>query len=137
MRRVLVTIAGILAGLASPAAATADETIAQIARPGPVSTFDGRVLWSEYDAAAQAYFLTQRFGTTTARLPVRPRSVPFDVDVGRKLGNDTVAVYSRRVSNRNLRGPGGIASHASALVVRPSLASQSAIVLTAGSRSSG
>jgi hypothetical protein len=95
MRRVLVTIAGILAALASPAAATADETIARIARPGPVSTFDGRVLWSEYDPVAKAYFLTQRFGTTTARLPVRPRSVPFDVDVGRKLGNDTVAAYSR------------------------------------------
>ena len=72
------------------AAAAADETIARIARPGPVSTFDGRVLWSEYDPVAKAYFLTQRFGTTTARLPVRPRAVPFDVDVGRKLGSDTI-----------------------------------------------
>jgi hypothetical protein len=95
MRRFPIALAAVVAVLGSPAGAAADETLARVARPGPVSTFDGRVLWSEYDPVAKAYFLTQRFGTTTARLPVRPRSVPFDVDVGRKLGNDTVAAYSR------------------------------------------
>jgi hypothetical protein len=95
MRRFLIALAGVLAVLGSPPTATADETLARTAHPGPVSTFDGRVLWSEYDATAKAYFLTQRFGAATARLPVRPRSVPFDVDVGRKLGNATVAAYSR------------------------------------------
>lgn len=95
MRRSSIALAALVAALGSPATAAADETLARLAHPGPVSTFDGRVLWSEYDPVAKAYFLTQRFGTTTARLPVRPRAVPFDVDVGRKLGNDTVAAYSR------------------------------------------
>ena len=95
MRRLPIALTVMAAVLGVPATAAGDETLARISHPGPVSTFDGRVLWSEYDPVAKAYFLTQRFDTTTARLPVRPRGVPFDVDVGRNLGNDTVAAYSR------------------------------------------
>jgi hypothetical protein len=95
MQRALLILAAILAALAGPATAMADETLAQVARPTAVSSYDGRILWSEYDTAAQAYFLTQRFGRTITRLPVKPRAVPFDVDVGRNAGNQTVAAYSR------------------------------------------
>lgn len=52
-------------------------------------------MWSEYDPVANAYFLTQRFNSVTARLPVKPRAVPFDVDVGRNAAKDAVAAYSR------------------------------------------
>jgi hypothetical protein len=95
MRRCAFLLAGMFVVFVSPAVAIADETLARLGRPAPVSSFDGRVLWSEYDPAASAYYLTQRFNGITARLSVAPRSVPFDVDVGRKLGNQTVATYSR------------------------------------------
>jgi hypothetical protein len=96
MRRSACVALTALATLTAPASvARADEVIATVTRPTPVSAFDGRILWSQYDAAANAYFLTQRFGPVTARLPVKPRSVPFDVDVGRNAGNQTVAAYSR------------------------------------------
>jgi len=76
-------------------AAEADELIATVARPTPVGSVAGHVVWSEYDPAPNAYFLTQRFAGVTARLPVKPRAVPFDIDVGRSTGNDAVATYSR------------------------------------------
>ncbi len=35
--------------------------------------------------ALAASFLTERLGGVTSRLPLRPRSVPFDVDLGPSL----------------------------------------------------
>ena len=95
MHRPLAFLAGIVATLGYPAAAMADETLALVTRPTPVGAFAGHVVWSKYDPVANAYFLTQRFQGATARLPVKPRAVPFDVDVGRNAGNDAVAAYSR------------------------------------------
>jgi len=95
MHRPLAFLAGTVATLGYPAAARADETLALVTHPTPVGAFAGHVVWSEYDPVANAYFLTQRFQGVTARLPVRPRAVPFDVDVGRNAGNDAVAAYSR------------------------------------------
>jgi hypothetical protein len=83
----------LLAPCAAPA--DADELIANVARPTPVGALGGRVVWSDYDALQGAYFLTQRFNGITARLPVRPRSVPFDVDLGLDSGGTVVAAYSR------------------------------------------
>jgi hypothetical protein len=96
-----------IAALSVPAAsAHADDTIATTVRATPVSAIGGRIVWSEYDPAADAYFLTQRFDGMTARLPVKPRAVPFDVDVGRNAANDTVAAYSRCRGEPSGRGPG-------------------------------
>ena len=66
--------------LALPAPASGDELVATIARPTPISTIDGRVVWSDYDPATGRYYLTQRLAGVTTRLPVAPRTVPFDVD---------------------------------------------------------
>jgi hypothetical protein len=95
MYRPLGALALLLVALGFPTAAIADETLAEVARPTPVGAFDGHILWSEYDPVANAYFLTQRFRGMRTRLPLRPRGVPFDVDVGRNTDNDTVAAYSR------------------------------------------
>jgi hypothetical protein len=95
MQRPGASLAALLALLACPTAATGDVTLAHLVRPAPVSTFDGRILWSDYEAATGLFHLTQRFDGSTIRLPVAPRSVPFDVDVGRDFGNQTVAAYSR------------------------------------------
>jgi len=89
----------------TPAPAAADEVIAIVARPTPVTAFDGRLVWSDYDAGANRYFLVQRFAGLTSRLPVDPRSVPFDVDVGPDADGNPVAVYSRCRRDPPLRDP--------------------------------
>ena len=61
----------------------------------PVSALDGRIVWSDYDPAAKRYFLTQRLNGVTSRLPVDPRSVPFDLDLGPDADGKPVAAYSR------------------------------------------
>ena len=95
MRRVLLLLTLIALMGAAPAGADADELIATVARPTPVSSFDGRIVWSEYDAGANRYFLVQREAGVTSRLPVEPRSVPFDVDLGPDVDGKPVAAYSR------------------------------------------
>ena len=104
MRRLLAAAAGILC-LACPASALADETLALVARPTPVSAHAGRVVWSDYDAATNAYYLTQRSGGLTSRVPIRPRSVPFDVDLGPDANGETVAAYSRCARDPKRRDP--------------------------------
>ena len=95
MRRVsLLTL--VLAASALPAAPSqADETIAAVARPTPIGALDGRVVWSDYDVAQGVYYLAQRVNGRTTRLPIRPRAVPFDVDLGPDTEGRTVATYSR------------------------------------------
>jgi hypothetical protein len=81
--------------LVLPVPAKADEVIATLARPTPVAAHDGRVVWSHYDPASGRYHLTQRHDGVTTRLPVTPRTVPFDVDLGPDVDGKTVAAYSR------------------------------------------
>ena len=91
-RGVALAFAVALAAAGSAAAAT---TVAEVARPTPLSASKGRVVWSVYDPATGMYALTVRAGGVTSTLPVRPRSVPFDADLGRDAHGATVAVYSR------------------------------------------
>jgi hypothetical protein len=95
MRRISSIGLAVAALMLPPAAAGADETIASVARPTPVSALDGRVVWSDYDAAQGMFFLTQHVNGLTTRLPIRPRAVPFDVDLGPDTEGRTVATYSR------------------------------------------
>ena len=83
----------------------ADELIATVARPTPISALDGRIVWSDYDPAAKRYFLTQRLNGVTSRLPVAPRAVPFDVDLGPDADGKPVAAYSRCRRDRRRRSP--------------------------------
>jgi hypothetical protein len=96
MRHVAVAVA---ATLLFPAAARADFTVAAIERPTPVSAYQGRLVWSSYDAAIAGYRLFEAHASTTGQvttqLPVAPRSVPFDADVGPGAGGAPTVVYSR------------------------------------------
>jgi hypothetical protein len=105
MRRILWSVSSIAFALAWPATALADEVIATATRPTPVSAHAGRIVWSSYDAGQQAFFLTQRVGGVTSRVPVRPRSVPFDVDLGPDASGETVAAYSRCSKDPPARDP--------------------------------
>ena len=96
MRRICSALLVLAAVAVWPAAAAhADDLIASVARPTPVSVLDGRIVWSDYDAVQGRYFLTQQVGGITTRLPVAPRAVPFDVDLGPDVDGKPVAAYSR------------------------------------------
>jgi hypothetical protein len=79
----------------APAQALADETVATVALPTPVSAHAGRVAWSSFDSARGVYVLMTRVGGVSSAVPIRPRSVPFDVDLGPDVNGDTIAAYSR------------------------------------------
>jgi hypothetical protein len=90
---VLITVA--LLGLLLVPPAKADTPIATVSAPTSVSAHGGRLVWSAYDPVARRYSLATRFGGAISLVPVEPRSVPFDVDLGPNAAGATVAVYSR------------------------------------------
>jgi hypothetical protein len=105
MRRFSPVLVSLAAFMSPVADATADEVIATTARPTPLSAHAGRIVWSDYDPAQRVFFLAQRFGGITSRVPVRPRSVPFDADLGPDVNGETVAAYSRCAREPRPRSP--------------------------------
>jgi hypothetical protein len=101
MRLIAVTVVALLA-LAAPALAEV-RTLAEVHTPDRngrtafpvIDAFDGRVVWSDYDAAIGAWRLTEHVGGVTRALPIEPRKTPFDVDLGPDGSGGTVAAYSR------------------------------------------
>jgi len=70
--------------------------LASAPRPTTASAYGANVAYSTYDPATARYQLTlrhRRGGVET--LPVAPRSVPFDVDLGPGPSGGLTAVYSR------------------------------------------
>jgi hypothetical protein len=94
--RALGTVASVaLALLAASQPALADQTIASVSAPTPISAFGGRAAWSAFDPAQRNYRLVTEAGGTITTVPVTPRTVPFDVDLGPDSNGSIVAVYSR------------------------------------------
>jgi hypothetical protein len=86
-----------LVGLCAPAAASAlvPSTIAGVEPPTPIAAYGGRLVWSQPNGDGR-YQLVQRIGDGPVQvLPVAPRTVPFDVDLGPTSSGRVVAVYSR------------------------------------------
>ena len=73
-----------------------DAELARAARPAPAAAYAGNAAFSAYDAASGVYrlMLRRRDGSTDA-LPVAPRGVPFDVDLGPGPDGHLTAAYSR------------------------------------------
>src|SRR3954454_1833359 len=93
-----------------PAAARADFTVAAVERPTPVSAYAGRLVWSQYDASIAGFRLLEAHaspaGRVTTQLPVPPRSVPFDADVGPAADGVPTVVYSRCATEPRLGADG-------------------------------
>lgn len=87
----LLSLAAVLV-LASPAAA-ADKVLTTVAEDTPLSAYGGHVVWSA--PVAGGYGLVHWHNGQLEPLPVAPRSVPFDVDVGSDARGRAVAMYSR------------------------------------------
>lgn len=88
----------VLLALAVPAAAAApgtEEVVAHEDSPSKISSFGDYTVWSRFDPSRSEYRLVARHDGAIAALPVAPRSVPFDVDLGPGRHGHTVAAYSR------------------------------------------
>src|SRR3954453_12387909 len=106
--RSLVALACTLAALAVPAAARAEFTIAETSRPTPVSAYAGHLVWSQYDAALNVFRLMETHaspsGAQTTALPVPPRAVPFDADIGPDAAGAPTVFSSRAATEPQLAG---------------------------------
>jgi hypothetical protein len=72
----------LVAALAGPAVAAPPPSIPGVAKPTPIAVWQGRQVWSVPNATG-GYGLVQRIGSgPVSALPVAPRGVPFDVDLG-------------------------------------------------------
>jgi hypothetical protein len=91
----------------APGGAAADTLISQERAPSKVSAELNRVVWSSYDPATGDYSLMSRIVTgEVTRLPVAPRKVPFDVDLGYLGEGAEVAAYSRCKQEPSITGGG-------------------------------
>ena len=90
-------MAGVLALVAGFGAAPATaDTLLSIEPSAPkISAVGDAAAWSTYDRGTSTWFLVIRQGGVLERAAVAPRSVPFDVDLGRDAGGRLVAAYSR------------------------------------------
>lgn len=97
MTRALVVFIGVLlAHLAVIVpAAGAEEVIAREWAPTKVSHYGGVTVWSRLDPETGRYRLMAHDGRRTQRLPLRSRSVPFDVELGPSRYGDPTLTYSR------------------------------------------
>ena len=90
----MAVLAGLMAW-SEPAAAQEVAPVTGVSAPTPIAAYQGRLVWSRPDGAG-AYELVQRVGNgPVTELPVAPRAVPFDVDLGPTSGGRALAVYSR------------------------------------------
>jgi hypothetical protein len=89
--------------------ASASARIATVQQATTVAASAGHVVWSTYDSRKGLYRLTQRFRGKTSFLPVAPRSVPFDVDLGVDARGRVLAAYSRcKHESNELDGAGDL-----------------------------
>lgn len=96
--RTLLTALGCLAVADGGAYVTdvrAESVIAVEARPTGVVASGSVVTWSSWQPRRGAFVLKALVGGRVSTLPVPPRAVPFDVDLGPDRRGRLVAVYSR------------------------------------------
>jgi hypothetical protein len=80
----------------TPMASNPDAELARVDRPTTASTYTGRVAYSAYDAGHGVYRLMLGSpGSVIEAVPVAPRAVAFDVDLGPGPDGRVLAVYSR------------------------------------------
>ena len=81
--------------------AKADSSVVDLPVATPISGYGRALAWSTFDAADKRFRLMAMVDGKTVAVRVRPREVPFDVDLGPDAHGDLVAVYSRCRSEDN------------------------------------
>jgi hypothetical protein len=108
MRRTKLTGLAVIAfalaaSLAPLTQAQAATLLAQEWAPSKISHFGGMTAWSRLDPETGQYRLVIHDGQREHVPLIEPRSVPFDVDLGRDRFGDVVATYSRCQREPRLR----------------------------------
>jgi hypothetical protein len=81
--------------LAAPAFGGPPPPVTGISSPTPIASYGGRVVYSVPNGTG-AYQLVQRIGAgAVTPIPIAPRGVPFDVDLGPTSSGGIYAVYTR------------------------------------------
>ena len=92
--RLLTLLAG--AALLPAAAAAAETTVAAVDGPTPIREHTGVAVLSVFDREAGVFRLAvSRDGAPPEPLPVPPRTVAFDADIGPEVDGGLTVVYSR------------------------------------------
>jgi hypothetical protein len=104
--RLAAPVALAAAALSAPVA-HADTILSSEPSPPKLTAAGGAAAWSTYDEAAGAWFLATRQAGVIERAAVAPRSVPFDVDLGRDASGRLVASYSRCDRDPDIAAPLG------------------------------
>lgn len=91
---------GIVASAASllapaPGNARSIQTVATEVRETPLSAYGDVLVWSSFDPQTERYVLKSHHRGRVDTLRVRPRRIPFDVDVGPGPDGAVNVVYSR------------------------------------------
>jgi hypothetical protein len=82
-------------GQAATAPGQIVSAVTGVEPPTPIAAYGGRLVWSQPDGNGR-YELVQRIGDGPVQvLPIAPRGVPFDVDLGPTSSGGVYAVYSR------------------------------------------
>lgn len=76
----------------TPAAA---DVVADNLRFTGLSGAGNHLVWSKYSSAARGYQLTVSDGNRVEALPISPRRVPFDADIGESRDGSLTVAYSR------------------------------------------
>jgi hypothetical protein len=115
----LAALAGSTAALLGVVSAQAQppQTIATEPFVSKISSYGGVLVWSHWDPSARTFRLSARLQGQITILPIGPRTIPFDVDLGPDPHGGTVAVYSRcsheqpawvlGVTSSSVRAPSG------------------------------
>jgi hypothetical protein len=90
--RILLAALAALA-VAAPSARAADAVVATTARPTPLTTDGGDLLYSAWDGTS--YRLTLLAGGVTTTLPVAGAATPFQADLGPGPSGHELVVYPR------------------------------------------
>jgi hypothetical protein len=97
-----------MGALGAPTTASADTSIATVLRATSVSAYKDQLVWSTYDPTTGNYSLSRRADGVASTVPVPPRAVPFDVDLGPGPTGATLATYSRCRQEPSRVGPDGL-----------------------------
>jgi hypothetical protein len=102
-RRILAVLGYLCAAAAALPVASASASTAIAVEPyaSKLAAYGGVLAWSHWNTTLGAFQLMARYGGTDHVLPVAPRMVPFDVDLGPDASGHTVAVFSRCVQDRS------------------------------------
>jgi hypothetical protein len=104
--RLAAPLALAAATLSAPVA-HADTILSSEPSPPKLTAAGGVAAWSTYDETVGAWFLVTRRAGVVERAVVAPRSVPFDVDLGRDAAGHLVASYSRCDRDPDIAAPLG------------------------------